>query len=446
MRLIRKPLVGIVLIFLSMFLLFFNTLLIDFEKYLNPSASDNALPADEPSAPSAPSAPWGWRGTAAPDAPDATRGMSACLLLRDDNDRLPEWLAYHYHVLPLLHLVIAVDPESTEDPRRVLDRWRGSGLDVAVWDEETRYLPEPLSASDCRHEDPEIRARRCFVPRQTYFFQECLRHLRRKGRKWVLTFDSDEFVVFNAHHANEFRTIRTEKFRLYHDPKRNNDTETKLIQKTRLERMPRAGGNATVLEFIERQRRDGVAPWDGPCVSIPRLRFGPTESDPSKVYEGTHGTDAEQNLERTGVDPGKLDTLRFRIHARRGRHTFVPPGQTKIYRPNNNGKALVDLSRTSEESLQNVPSSPHSPTEDCKNIGSEGLSYSGSLLRIQHYSGSKERYFGKVNDTRRTDWKFDRDLYFDLEDDDIRPWYKDFVDAAGIHRTKLLLNDGNNEQ
>ena len=37
---------------------------------------------------------------------------SACLLLKDNNIILPEWLAYHYTVLPLRRLIVAVDPSS----------------------------------------------------------------------------------------------------------------------------------------------------------------------------------------------------------------------------------------------------------------------------------------------------------------------------------------------
>lgn len=39
-----------------------------------------------------------------------TDGMSACLLVKDENNNLPEWIAYHYHNLPLRYLVVAVDP------------------------------------------------------------------------------------------------------------------------------------------------------------------------------------------------------------------------------------------------------------------------------------------------------------------------------------------------
>ena len=37
-------------------------------------------------------------------------GFAGCLVLKDDNARLSEWLAYHWLVLPLKYLVVAVDP------------------------------------------------------------------------------------------------------------------------------------------------------------------------------------------------------------------------------------------------------------------------------------------------------------------------------------------------
>jgi hypothetical protein len=47
-------------------------------------------------------------------SPQAT--FSACLLIKDDNDILSEWIAYHYHVLKMRRLVVAVDPLSIESP------------------------------------------------------------------------------------------------------------------------------------------------------------------------------------------------------------------------------------------------------------------------------------------------------------------------------------------
>ena len=71
------------------------------------------------------------------------RGLSACLLVNDENPRLPEWLAYHYHILPLRSLIIAIDPSSRLSPDTILDRWTNAelGLDIQVWN-DIDYLPE----------------------------------------------------------------------------------------------------------------------------------------------------------------------------------------------------------------------------------------------------------------------------------------------------------------
>jgi hypothetical protein len=59
--------------------------------------------------------------------------FSACMLIMDDNHRLTEWLAYHYHVLPLDYLVVAVDPNSKTSPSAILDQWRGYGMTIIEW-------------------------------------------------------------------------------------------------------------------------------------------------------------------------------------------------------------------------------------------------------------------------------------------------------------------------
>ena len=49
--------------------------------------------------------------------------FSICLLMKDDNDILPEWIAYHYHSLQLRHLIVAIDPYSTTSPLFILERF-----------------------------------------------------------------------------------------------------------------------------------------------------------------------------------------------------------------------------------------------------------------------------------------------------------------------------------
>ena len=72
------------------------------------------------------------------------QGAAACLLVNDENPRLPEWLAYHYHMLPLRSLIITIDPASRTSPLDILNRWRKE-LEIIVWEEE-EFLPEIDSA------------------------------------------------------------------------------------------------------------------------------------------------------------------------------------------------------------------------------------------------------------------------------------------------------------
>ena len=56
---------------------------------------------------------------------DTNNSMSACLLIMDDTIKLTEWIAYHYTVLPLSHLIVAIDPASvlTSEIQHILSLW-----------------------------------------------------------------------------------------------------------------------------------------------------------------------------------------------------------------------------------------------------------------------------------------------------------------------------------
>ena len=65
---------------------------------------------------------------------------SACLLIKDNNIILPEWLAYHYTVLPLRRLIVAVDPTSKTDPRYIFDQYKSIGMNVTVWTDDDYWV------------------------------------------------------------------------------------------------------------------------------------------------------------------------------------------------------------------------------------------------------------------------------------------------------------------
>jgi len=137
----------------------------------------------------------------------AADGLSACLLVNDENPRLPEWIAYHYHVLPLRSLIVAVDPNSRVEPNEILNRWQKlMGLDVQIWGGpsslELRYMPRGRGGA-CNSSDPDANCLMHHRSRQHYFVKACLENFRRRGKTWVLLTDVDEYIMFNTIHGSD---------------------------------------------------------------------------------------------------------------------------------------------------------------------------------------------------------------------------------------------------
>lgn len=115
-------------------------------------------------------------------------GMAACLHIKDDNHFLVEWLAYHYHYLPLRRLVVSIDPHSETSPMAILDRYHSRGMinvtAKVVVDKE--FTHRNLSAYE-RHRW-----------RQKEGISKCLKVLKREKKwTWVAVIDTDEYIVPN---------------------------------------------------------------------------------------------------------------------------------------------------------------------------------------------------------------------------------------------------------
>ena len=59
--------------------------------------------------------------------------FGACLMLKEDNELLYEWLAYHYTTLPLRFLFVASDIGNLQNPEEVLMRWKTANTDLEFW-------------------------------------------------------------------------------------------------------------------------------------------------------------------------------------------------------------------------------------------------------------------------------------------------------------------------
>ena len=143
-------------------------------------------------------------------------GLSACLLVNDENPRLREWLAYHYQILPLRSLIIAVDPSSRTSPKEILSQWTNpiavasaknttannnhniimEAIEIDIW-EEDEFLPLDQPRGPCQASDPEKGCEWTHRNRQGYFIMKCMAELKQRGKTWVLLTDVDEYITFN---------------------------------------------------------------------------------------------------------------------------------------------------------------------------------------------------------------------------------------------------------
>lgn len=130
-------------------------------------------------------------GNPQPSALNATGDVfCACLIIKDNNHWLTEWLAYHYHVLPLRHLIIVVDPDSTTSPKPILDRWKGRMI-IEDWSDRQMIPPDVVA----KHQNESTLW--FYSRRQEYMMLKSMQYFKGLGYRWMLATDVDEFIHVN---------------------------------------------------------------------------------------------------------------------------------------------------------------------------------------------------------------------------------------------------------
>jgi hypothetical protein len=347
--------------------------------------------------------------------PDGYNTFSACMLVMDDNHRLAENLAYHYHVLPLRYLVVAIDPRSRTSPTFIFNKWRQKGMHIEEWHDEDFWRSDLQVMPD----DAILQMKRDrHRGRQKFFYRKCLIHLREQNRTWVTLHDTDEFLVYNHMGGDKFEEWEAHR------------GSTEAMRKKRVkpsQTPPTTGDKGAMIKYMRQEQRAGLEYYQSPCIGIPRLTFGAEESIPSQVQKTVPKKEDE-----FVVDPNRLDTLRYRIHAHRNDFT-----------KNSLGKVLIDVSRVD---MHNTPyfMSLHRPIK--KICGPPWHDDWTSGLRINHYLGSWESYSVR-DDSRRGNersyeqWEFKAFSNGEANDDVIRPWLEGFVQSEGEEEAQKLLED-----
>ena len=307
--------------------------------------------------------------------------FSACLLTKDDNDILNEWIAYHYHVLGLRYLVVAVDAKSETSPTSLLDKWRKFGMTIEEWKDEM-FMPD-------------------IYFKKAYHLQPRLVKIKKNKNKWLEGVDDPEV------HKNYYKTIQDHRFRqitfLSSCTKRlreqnqtwmvHIDTDEYIVINPLLRQQQKLGESITIPETADASivprllNAMVVSNWDTinyPCISLPRLLFGSIEDD----------TDERESMLPKGFNLSHFESLRWKYHT-----------EYQDSDLNKQPKVIMDVSAIAEDDkmlTENRVFSIHRPSQFlCRNQGQmyfEDVEY--FPFSVNHYVGTFER-FGARDDPRR---------------------------------------------
>jgi hypothetical protein len=398
------------------------------------------------------SVPLDENGVPLPFSEDELRGrhlaknesFAGCLMVLDENHRLPEWLAYHYHVLPLRHLVIHSEPRSKLNITLILDEWRHVLGGDFTFDE---WTTKDYSENDAAFQYNENTKFSVIQNRQRSrhhtFLKACSVHLHHKGYHWTSFQDADEYLTLSSEYFGRLQRARAAK---------------KISSSQTGERsqpfLAQSGSFLKVLKSVRTpQNTDYVLPGvrqpqsvahnlTQACIAIPRARYAsidiPLEEQQQYQVLDPNAPAAVviKTVSRDELNVTALDTMRFRI-----RHT-----------PRNNrqaaSKSIIDVSQMNATAghliVKKKLGNSHRPHLDlCAPEPIWDIYGQKMPFGIHHYYGSREAHMYKT-DYRGPEFQLDR---FEREalngsfrdDDEICSWLSGFVANVGLERAQFLL-------
>ena len=401
--------------------------------------------------------------------------MAACLLIQDQNDQLIEWIAYHYHILPLRHLVVAVDPTSVTSPLQILQRWNKTTTSTSNYDEsehdnnnhqtnfhmmniqlwnDNDYIPE-INQQWQRHYEQKMKngdlkemtedelnrfAYQRHISRQFFFTQKCNQHFKLKKLTWVAHVDTDEYIAFNRINEEEDKMLNNSK-----EWKEQIEENEYLRLGLDLRRKLPQHTKQTVMDYLmETNSSWQIQRKNQSCLHMHRLLFGAcmnhdnnnnlNQSNDSSLSAQAQLFHDKQvgNNNIDAFNPEHFRTLRYTYHAKWDNDdSNIGNGRTKC---------LVDVSTLSMDELKNGFTVHRVVKEACTEPWRKHIN---SILSVQHYLGTVESYMSKAEmDVRRRG-----NVYKKKEsmaclhgpNKVLQPWLESFVQNVGKKRAKELL-------
>lgn len=333
-----------------------------------------------------------------------------------------EWIAYHYHTLPLRRLIVLSDPDSRTTPQPILDRWEGR-INVTVWN-ESRIFPRGTP----RYSPPN--PMRTYLLRQQIFISQCIHTLTEEGDvSWVLNTDTDEYLMVNDR-------VYDKNDRMYGVNVTSDPLE-----------LPSPSEPGYVLKFIQQtiayvhkfgtQNNRYLEPFQTPCLGLSRKQFGTYEDEKQNADDKNKDPPFPFEKFQQGIQPSDLGTWRWRYW-----------GSGVI------GKTLIHLPRLNK---QDVPghSSVHRPIlrEDICSKRSAWAGEHSMPLVANHYPATLEQGLFRTNDSRsKHNPNYRKERYekerlvrkYHEPHSHILEWVNGFVNDVGLEEaTRLLQYAGN---
>ena len=337
--------------------------------------------------------------------------FSACILVMDENHRLPEWLAYHYYALPLRHLIVAVDPHSNTSPSEILNRWQGR-MEIIQWTDSDFTDVNLRRRSEVGNQSEPSRktlSRNVALhrKRQSYFYERCAKHWQAQNKTWTTFHDLDEYIVPNSNVLGAELSAQMAAEPGY---------VLKAVQQLRNGSFERPGGDTTAWTKHFSMNH---------CIPLPRAVISSKESNVTDMRFGVPDY----------IEPQQFDTLRWRYRAA----SHIGAGPRDLV------KSFLDVSQLAPDDFAKS-SNPHLPIKRrCR--ASPNMYYNDAPLGFHHYIGSWEAYNYRSQDARQGGTRnYDNWKKHALENrggptDDGRPWIQGFVDLVGEEAAKDLLRE-----
>jgi len=328
-----------------------------------------------------------------------TASFGACLMVMDDSHFLSEWLAYHWLVLPLRHVVVYIDPKSQTSPLNILERFKDyMTIEVVDWTYADAYSQPPKESEGTIHAQP---VNRKLVGEQLKFYEDCMKwYKRRNWNSWITLHDTDEFMSINP-------VARSPGSGVY------------------LDGAPDHTEPGSVMKFLKMIMKDRVSK-DGqhtPCLGVPRMQFC-TEEDPVTT---THARGL-------GMKDEDFVTLRYSKFPRGKEGTRAPKDLVYI--------GGIDRSYVEGMDMLKNGARPHDVLpERCE----WHQRREGSPFQIYHYSGTVEQRSFRKDPRGKFGSRPGSPPSLQcgpkpIKADDVKPWLGAFVRAVGVDEARRLLD------